>query len=145
MANEGECRTCGGSIGQPQAVNLECLDCARKRTLRALKAYVVPAESLPEEGYRDVIFVSTRGLARAVTANRLSIPFLDVTSDDCERAPELDSYSPGPVPVRALIEEHDWWFDCEKCNRRVNVDSVGEYTKRGVLCDECAMPEPTDA
>ena len=35
------------------------------------------------------------------------------------RAPHLDEHAPGPVPLRALLED-GWWFECHACGRRVS-------------------------
>lgn len=69
--------------------------------------------------FSEVVFAAT-----AHEAERLAY-------GNAERAVEFDSYSPGPVPVSALVEA-GWWHACGHCNHEVHEGG----------CDACRDEAP---
>lgn len=87
-----------------------------------MKAYEVRE---PEEGSCVIVFATSGVAARREGSNELNIEFHEVES--CTRAPWADQYAPGPVPFSATLEA-GWWFDCQHCGVRFDVDSRhGDY------------------
>lgn len=83
-----------------------------------LLAYVV-------RGYENSVvrFAKSNVVARREGADELEEGFEEVES--CNRAPQFDQYAPGPVPVKALIED-GWWYGCAGCSQRVDNDSCDD-------------------
>lgn len=119
--------------------------------MSTLKAYEVRDDG---EGYCCVVFATNGATARREGASELGTDWECI--ETCRRAPDLDQYSPGPVPPMTLLD-HGWWFECSHCGRRVSRDmdeddereflgDPADYLprsagKRGVFCSascECA-------
>lgn len=108
-----------------------------------LKAYMVRE---PDEGHCVIVFATSSVVARREGANELNIDFTEV--DGCNRARWADSYAPGPVPIKAMIEVGNWWYECQcGCGRRIdNEDGGGDdgelgpmepvYVKHGVYWNQ---------
>jgi hypothetical protein len=101
-----------------------------------LKAYNVQGNE-----YGTIVFALHNVVARREGANELNIEFEDVES--CRHIPELDSYADvkGGVPMKVLVEEHEWSQECGYCERRVYADCEQRIwiTDNQVCCDvECA-------
>ena len=87
--------------------------------MSGLKAYSVQGNE-----YGVIAFAHCNVVARREGANELNIEFSDVES--CRRMPALDGYAgqPGGVPMRVLVEEHEWSQECGYCERRVYGDAA---------------------
>jgi len=79
---------------------------------KKLQAYSVQGD---ENGC--VVFATSGVVARREGANEIDCDFEGVAS--CRRAPQFDMYAPGPVPIRALVED-GWFWDCFGCNIRLH-------------------------
>lgn len=89
-----------------------------------LKAYEVRDDG---EGYCCVVFSTNGAAARREGASELGTDWEGIES--CIRKPDLDQYSPGPIPPMTLLD-HGWWFECSHCGQRVsNDDADDERTK----------------
>ncbi len=64
----------------------------------------------------QVYFAKTRGQAKAMAANEEECRITEVVS--CRRKPEWDTYSPGPVPIKVLMEA-GWGYECSGCGQMV--------------------------
>lgn len=54
------------------------------------------------------------------------------------RAPYLDAYAPGPVPLAVLLSL-GWWWECHACGNMLHGDSDGimiHEACRAVFCNE---------
>lgn len=71
------------------------------------------------QGYENgcIVFAKHNVVARREGALDIDCDFEDVES--CRRAPQFDQYAPGPVPVRALME-NGWWWECFGCTRKLH-------------------------
>ncbi len=101
-----------------------------------MKAYTVDDDG---EG-AVVVFAEKNVVARRIGANELGCAFGDVS---CCRAPDLDSYAPGPVPP-LILWDAGWWFGCQRCDGMARQDSGGKPTEAGFLCEGCATSEKGD-
>lgn len=81
---------------------------------RPLKAYQCTTND-PEE--TRIVFAASNGAAKFPYAREVDH---DPTSVTVRRAPHLDVYAPGPVPVSALLED-GWFFECSCCLRRISL------------------------
>lgn len=83
----------------------------------------------------DVVFARSNTQAR-----RRGAPKIDSEPESVEvkRAPEFDSYAPGPVPDQALYEA-GWWFECHHCGARISEDE-----ERDELDDEGFQRDPAE-
>lgn len=68
------------------------------------------------DGDSTIVFASTRNEAKYKGASMLGIDYLDIVS--CTRAPDLDTFAPGPVPALVLMR-CGWWFECAQCRATV--------------------------
>jgi hypothetical protein len=84
------------------------------RKPRPLLAFYCENDNDPETG--EVVFAKTNGAARAAYASSNGYDFNDAHS--VTRRRQFDAYAPGPVPVRALLED-GWWMECMNCGRRL--------------------------
>ena len=78
-----------------------------------MKAFLVDCE---QENGAQLYFAPTRGKAKAMAANEEGINITEVSS--CQRKPEYDEYSPGPVPPSVLLKD-GWWIECSGCGKQV--------------------------
>lgn len=100
-----------------------------------LKAYEVRDDG---EGYCCVVFATNGATARREGASELGTDWERIES--CTRAPHLDQYAPGPIPPMTLIE-HGWWFECQRCGRRVS-DAMDEELEDDGLDPADFVPRP---
>lgn len=93
-----------------------------------LKAYMVRE---PDEGSCCIVFATSSVVARREGANELNIDFAEV--DSCTRARWADSYAPGPVPIKAMIEVGNWRYGCQcGCGRSIdNEGGIPDYDLDG--------------
>lgn len=87
-----------------------------------MMAFAVYGDVLGEP-CREIVFSRRAVWAQKRGAAALGIDFYEVES--CEREPELDRYSPGPVPIKTLINDHGWVFLCFSCSSMID-----EYTDK---------------
>jgi len=73
-----------------------------------MKAFQVD-DSIDESSV--VVFARHAVVARREGANKLNDEFEYVT---CRRAPGFDKYAPGPVPLKAKLD-NGWWTSCLNC------------------------------
>lgn len=85
----------------------------------SMLAYQVKEEL---QGYATIVFAAKAAQARKRGAEELDADLSDVSA---ERAAWADRYAPGPVPVRARLEEGGWWFDCS-CGCGLEVEAGAE-------------------
>ncbi len=84
-----------------------------------------------DEGW-CVVFAANGAEARRRAANEMDCEFYEL--EFCRRAPGLDRYAPGPVPLQALIND-GWWFECHGCYGRVDEDTPRPiYVGAAVYC-----------
>lgn len=83
---------------------------------KPMKAYIVTDG---DEGSACVMFATNSETARREGACELNTEWDGIES--CRRAPHLDQFCPGPVPLGVLIES-GWWFECHGCGQRVSND-----------------------
>lgn len=105
-------------------------------TDRPMKAYSVQGN---EHGVIE--FARHSVVARRNGAAELGIEFEDVES--CRRVPALDKFAgvKGGVPMRVLVEEHEWSQECGYCARRVYNDEADRVwiTDDQICCSQkCA-------
>jgi hypothetical protein len=79
-----------------------------------LRAYSVQAD---EKGC--VVFAETRGQAKSAGVRELECEWTEIQT--CKLAPQFNEYCPGPVPVKALLED-GWYWECAGCGRLVTDD-----------------------
>lgn len=72
-----------------------------------------------EEHTGGIVFAKTNAQARREGAAQYSDG--DFHSVECFRAKWADIYTPGPVPILALVE-NGWWHECTGCGRRCSYD-----------------------
>lgn len=98
-----------------------------------LKAFCVTEEP---EGQSAVIFAKHNVVARRQGAQELNTEFDSVS---CRRAPNFDSFAPGPVPVEALLQA-GWRFECGHCCKQVTAQDPHAIVDEHVYCgSECAQ------
>lgn len=102
--------------------------------MSGLKAYAVT--DVWGDGYARIAFAKHAVTARREGASELGCEFGDVS---CRRASWADSYAPGPVPIRTMIEVGGWWYECSGCDEHVDSETespVYEEDKARVWCSE---------
>lgn len=97
-------------------------------TPKPLLAYSVQAD---EHGC--VRFARSGAEARRTGAWEMDLEWEDIIS--CRRAPQLDRFSPGPVPEAALWED-GWFFFCAVCDCRVAKDYDGNLVDGRFFCSQ---------
>ena len=87
--------------------------------MEKLKAYEVCCDWAEESIVH--IFAKSGIVARREGAEELNLEFQDISY--CRRAPSLDRFSPGPVPLRYKIESLGWWAECWHSYERIDSDT----------------------
>jgi len=100
--------------------------------MKQLKAYQV---SDGDDGC-CVIFATNSATARREGANELNTEWEGI--DYCRRAPEFDSYAPGPIPPNVKIE-NGWWFECFHCGRHIDDSLVQTVADEGLDSNDFAV------
>lgn len=97
------------------------------------KAFCVTDEA---EGRSVVVFAKHNIVARRQGAGELDTEFDSVS---CRRAPNFDSFYPGPVPVATKLQA-GWHFECCHCQKQVTSQSSHAIVDEAVYCcNECAQ------
>jgi len=84
------------------------------------------------EGNCCIVFATNGAAARRKCANELNTDWECVES--CRRAPWADEYTPGPVPLSALVAA-GWWHECSHCGCTFDSDGRQDSKKRDDACD----------
>lgn len=85
-------------------------------------------------------FAETEQEALEAVAERLNEAVSDLDLTRFQRREAFDEYAPGPVPMKALLD-NGWWFDCWECHKKVTNDGcecVDNCDVEGCTCvDNC--------
>lgn len=102
-----------------------------------LKAYKISCAD--DDHGMEVVFAERAKDARRMHSGEIcDCGILEIKA---HRAPEFDSFSPGPVPIEALFKA-GWRWQCQNCENGVYDDTpgrviVGEY----VFCNEACRQQ----
>jgi hypothetical protein len=88
----------------------------------------------------SIQFATNGASARREGANDIGCEWEDI--DFCRRKPELDQYSPGPAPIKAMMEA-GWWYECNCCGKHCYSDNNDVIVESSVVyCSElCSQHE----
>jgi hypothetical protein len=102
-----------------------------------MKAWEVQEDDDEHRG--TIVFHKDGTAARRLGANELDVNPEYVT---CKRRPLFDKYAEqGFVPPKVLIENHEWYFECENCFNHISESTIEDlsqvvYSGRRVFCNQ---------